>query len=142
MGDKARVDGSKLSIKISQLRGHGLLNADELDKSDPLVVMNARCSDTVVTTPGRTNTLEPDWSDCEFELKVQRRFTTQEQLEHWHVLLSTFDQDVLSYDDVLGHGVLSLKKAAHSTKPESFIVYLSSAGTPAGTLSGKVEICT
>lgn len=131
----ANVSHLDLIIRISGLRARNLLAV-----SDPFVVFTSRCSDDRAETAAKTQTLEPDWLDDRFILRVNTGFSGSKQLATWHVLASVLDE-VPFKDDVMGYGAISLRGAALEGGPQQFTTVLTKGGKRAGTLSGVLEIC-
>lgn len=133
------------TVRITNLKGHGLLGMDVSGKSDVYVVF---FSDRDLVGPKGKNpkattqrqTLDPVWLDEQVdEMRIAGR--SAGDLRTAHIMAVLMDKDVGSGDDRMGQAVLSLKDAALALgNAVPFDLTVTKGGRAQGRLTGEISL--
>jgi hypothetical protein len=135
--------GVRVGVTVSNLHGSKLTAMDTNGKSDPYVRFDATVwgnPKTVCKTKVAKSTLDPRWSVKDVP-KIEGSCNTAESLDRSHLILSVFDKDVGSVDDLIGTCVVALKGSSWNTgEPIEFNEDVCKDGTVHGKLAGRLQL--
>lgn len=127
-----------LVIEITNLHGSNMVPKDRNGKSDPFVKFFGNFMEKGVKTKVVKGTLNPVWKND--QVPLLEPFITNNYLERCYIHFNVRDWDRATKSDNMGQGVIPLDKVFNSKDPVPFTSRISLEGSPAGTLSGHIQI--
>jgi len=112
----------------------------DLNKSsDPFITFSGK----VLLTDEKTTTifknLNPQWPDNEVPV-LKLAVNAKERLRVSYIAFKVFDDDYVR-NEIMAAGLLSLEAAIEAGgKPAPFVLPLTRAGLPCGTVSGEISV--
>jgi Ca2+-dependent lipid-binding protein len=137
-----------LSIKITNLQAQDLRAADLNGLSDPYCVFISTLMvdpSGKVKTATKPKTLNPEWADSDVP-DISLKYSSLDFLGERCITVTVWDSDLLSANDLIGQGRISLKplidaKLAESNSVVPFELKLTFNGAAkAGTLKGMMSL--
>eukprot|EP00250_Pteridium_aquilinum_P015054 c22349_g1_i1 orf=271-1032(+) len=114
------------ALDLHLLKGHGLLSADVLDKSDPYALVTCH-KQTLKSRVIEDGGADPQW-DQTLVFSIDSEVT--------EVLIKLFDRDTFTADDPLGTAIVPLHKAfAEGYVPPTAYKVLGKQGQPQGEVT-------
>ncbi|MCO5593753.1 hypothetical protein L7F22_047770 [Adiantum nelumboides] len=114
------------ALDLHLVKGHGLLSADVLDKSDPYAIITCH-KQNLKSRVKQDGGSDPHW-DQTFVFTIDSEVT--------EVMIKLFDQDTFTADDPLGTAIIPLHKAfAEGFVPPTEYKVLGRMGQPQGEVT-------
>lgn len=132
------LDRTTCTIKITNLKGKGLMAQDIGGTSDPYIVFQGDVLEKEVKTATKSKTLNPVWENR--EVPVLKCINSPARLSQSCLVIKVVDHDVASVDECMGYGLLPLQAFVVGEAPEGFGILIKKSGLPQGSLTGMLEI--
>jgi len=127
------------TIKITNLKGKGLMAQDIGGTSDPYLIFLGDILEKAVKTATKSKTLNPAWENR--EVPVLKLVNSTTRLAQSSLIIKVMDHDVASTNECMGYGLLPLQAFVAGEAPEGFGILVKKDGLPQGSLTGMLEIC-
>lgn len=132
------LDRTTCTIKITNLKGKGLMAQDIGGTSDPYIIFQGDILDKEVKTQTKSKTLNPVWENR--EVPSLKCINSPTRLSQSCLIIKVMDHDVASINECMGYGLLPLGAFVVGEAPEGFGILIKKNGLPQGSLTGMLEI--
>lgn len=135
------VNNDRVSIEITNLRGHDLPAGDLNNLSDPYIIFVSDVLKKEYKTKTIMQTINPNWNDGDVPV-LELNASNRARLNMSFITLKVFDYDATSGDDLLANGLINLCEYEDriGKGPFPFKVWLRRSGLPAGDIQGTMNI--